>query len=133
MQLKDMIHTPLVGVDGVILPKNEFPYAHRESTQQASEDIVYHRSDNIAFLSHRFVYSEESNNTERAISGIQIVEHVESGRCEISNVYTVRNRRRRGYATNLLDFAKKFLGKEKIYHSESLTDDGMHFAKSTGE
>ena len=130
-----MITSPsLVGVEGVILPRNLFPYAGEEEEYiMRGGNIVYFHSDNIVAQSHRFVYWLNSDNQdEKAICGIQVIENDKTGRCEIANLFTAYRHRRKGYARLMLAYAKDTLGVRAIHHSKYLTEDGKKFAKETG-
>lgn len=110
----------LVGIEGVILPKNQFPFSGKEKMKWVNNSIAYYYCDYAR--SHRLV----KHKNGEAICGLQLIE--ESEVLTINNIYTVEDERRKGHAKNLLFFAKEYLGK-RILHSSNLTKDGRVFAR----
>lgn len=105
------------GFEITLRGKNKCPYTGKETAINLSDGIKLYRDE---YGSNRFVLYIN----RRAVSALQIMAHKD--RVYVANVITVAQHRRKGYAKQLWNEAKKIY--PVIHHSENLSPEGKIFA-----
>ena len=112
-----------VGMEGILVEKNEYPYTAKERELKTKTPNV--KLFKCPYGSHRFVLYINEN----AVSGIQIMMN-QTRQFYVANVFTKESYRRNGHARKLFETAKEKLKTNIIYHSSNLSYLGKIFSKN---
>lgn len=105
----------------IIKPQNQCRLTGLESELECDYPAITHLVDN--YRNVRLLVSDEDGNL---IAGISLENH--SGIYEVSGLYVEESHRRKGIARQLFGISN-ILYKNKVRHSDNLTDYGVKFVE----
>jgi len=109
-----------VGMEGILVGKSRFTYADKETEIKCKNPKIRCYNDS---RSYRFVLYVR----KKAVAGIHFQVN-NQGYLIVHSAFTLSNHRRKGYAREIFQEAKrtKFI----VLHSTNLSEDGKAFAKA---
>ena len=108
-------------LEEIIKPQNQCRFTGLESEVQCDYPEIKHLVDNYGNV--RILVSE---GDDVIIAGISL-EHCD-GLYEVSGIYVEESSRRKGIARQLFGISNLFY-KNKVRHSDNLTEDGLKFVE----